>query len=141
MSDRLPVISHFTQLATYQLAADLRRGVFETSKRWPLTERYSLTSQIRRSSRGVGAAIAEAWAKRRFPRHFVAKLTDALGEAQETLVWLDVAKECGYLPENAYVELSVCTRRVCSGLVRMVRRPDQWCIPLSGRFAGRGSQG
>lgn len=78
----------------------------------------------------VGAAIADAWAKRRLPRHFVAKLSDALGEAQETIVWLDVASECGYLKEPEHGQLAVTARRTRSGLVRMMQRPEQWCIPL-----------
>jgi four helix bundle protein len=68
-------------------------------KQWPKTESYSLTDQVRRSSRSIGANLSEAWAKRRYPAHFLSKLTDADGELQETLHWLATACACEYLSE------------------------------------------
>ena len=82
------------ELATYKTAFELQQRIFEVSKSWPREESYSLTDQIRRSSRSIGANIAESWAKRRYPAHFKSKLTDADGELQETLHWLDHHRRC-----------------------------------------------
>jgi four helix bundle protein len=77
----------------------LAKAVFEASKTFPREEAYSLTDQGRRASRSIGAQIAEAWAKRRYARHFASKLTDADGEQLETQHWLIMAFDCGYLSE------------------------------------------
>jgi four helix bundle protein len=92
-------VESFAELATYQEACKLDYAIFKQTKTWPKEEMYSLTDQIRRSSRSVGANIAEAWAKRRYPAHFISKLTDADAELQETLHWLSRAKEYGYLDQ------------------------------------------
>jgi four helix bundle protein len=76
------------------------RRFFELSKSFPAEERFSLTDQGRRSSRSIGAQIAEAWAKRGYEKHFVSKLTDADGEQQETQHWVDAALDCGYLTQR-----------------------------------------
>src|ERR1700726_3509688 len=91
---------NFKELVAYQAAFDLSRRVFELSKAFPEEEKFSLTSQIRRSSRSIGAQIAEAWAKRKYERHFVSKLTDADGEQMETQHWTRVAFSCRYLDES-----------------------------------------
>lgn len=92
----------FRELVVYQKARAVAGDVFRLSAGFPPEERYSLTSQSRGSSRSVGAQIAEAWAKRRYPKHFVTKLTDADGEQLETQHWMEVAVDCGYLePEKA----------------------------------------
>jgi four helix bundle protein len=75
----------FRDLDVYKAAFKLQQLVFQASRKWPAEERYSLTDQIRRSSRSIGANLAEAWSKRRYPAHFLSKLTDADGEFQETL--------------------------------------------------------
>ena len=108
-------ITQYRELRVYQSAAELRRGVFEHSKRWPKEERYALTDQVRRSSRSIGANISEAWAKRRYERHFVSKLTDALAEAEETTVWLDVAEECEYIAPDQHQAMSVLCRQIIGG--------------------------
>jgi four helix bundle protein len=82
-------ISSFRDLNVYQKAFKLQKDIFELTKEFPAEERYSLTDQIRRSSRSIGANIAEAWQKRLYPAHFVSKLTDADGEQAETQHWLD----------------------------------------------------
>lgn len=87
----------FRDLVVYQKARSIAKEVFEVSKRFPAEERYSLTDQVRRSSRSIGAQIAEAWGKRRYEKHFVNKLTDADGEQYETQHWIEVAVDCGYL--------------------------------------------
>lgn len=90
----------FRDLEVYQESFRFQQAVFEISKQFPAEERYSLTDQIRRSSRSIGANIAESWAKRRYPAHFLSKLTDADGELQETFHWLSSAVACGYLSES-----------------------------------------
>lgn len=95
----------FNELVVYQKAAAVAERVFEYSKGFPADERYSLTDQIRRSSRSVGAQIAEAWGKRRYQRHFVSKLTDADAEQLETQHWISVAASCGYLEREVESEL------------------------------------
>ena len=95
-------ISSFSDLRAYQQARELAAEIYATSRLWPKDEIYSLTSQIRRSSRAVGASLAEAWAKRRYPAHFLSKLTDSDAELQETCHWIETAAECGPLgPEDA----------------------------------------
>jgi four helix bundle protein len=89
----------FRELEVYQEVFQFQQEVFHISKRFPAEERYSLTDQIRRSSRSIGANLAEAWAKRRYPAHFLSKLTDSDGELQETFHWLSSAAACGYLSE------------------------------------------
>src|SRR5262245_59419725 len=87
----------FQDLAVYRKARLLAREVFLVSKQFPREEAFSLTDQLRRASRSIGGQIAEAWAKRRYPKHFVSKLTDADGEQLETQHWLTEAYDCGYL--------------------------------------------
>jgi four helix bundle protein len=89
----------FRDLEVYVESFRFQQEIFKISKRWPAEERYALTDQIRRSSRSVGANIAESWAKRRYPAHFLSKLTDADGELQETFHWVHSAAACAYLNE------------------------------------------
>jgi four helix bundle protein len=90
----------FRDLLVYKQAFIVSRKIFDLSKGFPEEEKYALTSQIRRASRSIGANITEAWAKRRYERHFVSKLTDADGEQMETQHWTRVAFSCGYLDES-----------------------------------------
>lgn len=99
------------------------------SKEWPEVERYALTDQIRRSSRSVNANIAEAWRKRRYPDHFVSKLSDADAEAAETQSWLDFALDHGYITRNEYNELDDRYDKVQGSLISMMNDSDQWCSP------------
>jgi four helix bundle protein len=97
-----PYAKGFRDLIVYQKARSVAKQVFEITKAFPREEQYSLTDQARRSSRSIGAQIAEAWAKRRYPNHFIAKLSDADGEQNETQHWIETAADCGYLkPERA----------------------------------------
>lgn len=105
-------VTSFEQLEVYQRACDLDLAVFIASKRWPKEETYSLTDQVRRSSRSVGANVAEAWGKRRYPAHFTSKLTDADGELQETRHWLLRARAYGYMPEAEFAELTAIADEV-----------------------------
>jgi four helix bundle protein len=102
-------ISSFRDLRVYKLAFEVQQEIFETSKRFPVEERYALTNQIRRASRSIGANLAEAWQKRRYVAHFVSKLTDADGEQAETQHWLDPATACNYFSEQDAL-LAKCAR-------------------------------
>jgi len=100
------VLDH-SDLELYKIAFQAAMDIFHLSKKWPIEERYSLTDQIRRSSRSVCGNIAEAWRKRRYSAHFVSKLSDSDTEAAETIVWLEFACECGYLNKTEYEELLI----------------------------------
>ncbi len=98
-------IRHFRELEVYRLARESAMRIYEASKSFPSGEKYSLTDQIRRSSRSVCTNIAEGWRKRRYPNVFVSKLTDADAEGAETRVWLEFAFRCGYLEQGFAQEL------------------------------------
>jgi four helix bundle protein len=98
--ERLPFARSYRDLVVYRRQRELAQAVFAASKGFPAEEKYSLTDQVRRSSRSIGAQIAEAWAKRRYPKHFVAKLTDANGEREETHHWIATAHDCAYLDDT-----------------------------------------
>lgn len=119
-------IQSFDELDVYRLAFDLQQEVFELSKRFPKDERYSLTDQIRRSSRSIGANIAEAWRKRRYPAHFTSKLTDSDGENAETQHWLCPAEACGYLERATCDALLKKSRLIGSKLGRMIADAEKW---------------
>ena len=89
----------FKSLKVYCLAYELAMMIYNISKNFPKEEKYSLTDQIRRSSRSVCANIAESYRKRRYPKHFTSKITDADSEASETIVWIDFAKDCEYIDD------------------------------------------
>jgi four helix bundle protein len=110
----------FRDLIVYQKSRELAKQVFKLSIAFPRDEIYSLTSQIRRSSSSVGAQIAEAWAKRRYEKHFISKLTDADGEQMETQHWLESAVDFGYLSnEQINTALERCTEigRLLGGII------------------------
>jgi len=102
--------------------------IYELSFGFPVEERYSLTSQIRRSSRSVCANLAEGWQKRRYERAFVAKLLDAAGEADETRVWIDFAGRCELLEPEEVEVLDATYKSILGRLIRMVTRPQDWRI-------------
>lgn len=119
-------ITSHKDLRVYQRSFDLGMQIFELTKHFPADEKYSLSDQIRRSSRSVSGNIAEAWRKRRYPKSFVAKLSDAEGEAAETQVWLDYALACGYLDETIHNNLINEYDQLLGMLVTMILNPDQW---------------
>jgi four helix bundle protein len=121
-------IWHFRELEVYQLAMVAAMKLFELSKSFPLEERYSLTDQVRRSSRSVCANIAEAWRKRRYPNAFVSKLSDAEAEAAETQVWIEFALKCGYLASDQADELDGLYENIQGKVVNMLTHPEQWSI-------------
>jgi four helix bundle protein len=100
--------------------------VFELSKKFPVEERYSLTDQIRRSSRSVSGNIAEAWRKRRYSKSFIAKLTDSEGEAAETQVWLDYALACKYIDTKIHQLIYDKYDHIISMIVTMIINPGKW---------------
>ena len=111
METQLGYVTHFKDLAVYRRQRELANEVFALTKQFPAEERYSLTDQLRRASRSIGAQIAEAWAKRLYPKHFVSKLSDADGEQMETQHWLIEANDCGYIDEaNAKQLLDLCSQ-------------------------------
>jgi four helix bundle protein len=120
-------INSFRDLIVYQKAYKLAMTIFEISKDFPKEEKYSLTDQIRRSSRSVTSNIAEAWARKRYIKYFVNKLTDSLGEEYETEVWLDYSRDCKYIPINTYTDIMVDYDQVRKILISMIANPDKWC--------------
>ncbi len=121
-------ISSYKELRVYQKAMNAAMRIFELTKHFPIEERYSLTDQIRRASRSVCANIGEAWRKRRYQAHFVSKLCDSEGEAEETRVWLELSWRCGYMSKSEASELDTEYDQIIGQLVRMIDRPDQWVI-------------
>ena|ERR1035437_282612 len=102
-------VKSFRDLEVYKLAREVSKDIYILSKSFPVEEKYSLTDQIRRSSRSVGAQIAEAWGKRKYEHHFISKLTDADSEQLETQHWLEVSEECFYInSETSYSLLQKC---------------------------------
>lgn len=123
----LPYAKNFRDLLAYQKARALSLELFKLTRSFPKEETYSLTDQVRRSSRSVGAQIAEAWALRRYEKHFISKLTDADGEQHETQHWIETAADCGYMDRNlANVLLDRCTEigRMING---MILKSDVFC--------------
>ena len=116
----------YRDLKVYQMAYQLALEVHNVTKSFPKEEKYSLTDQIRRSSRSVPANLAEAWKKRRYEKAFISKLIDCAGEAGETEVWLDFAKDFGYLNESKHKELMNKYDEVNRMLFSMVKKANKF---------------
>jgi len=117
----------FRDLEVYKVSRQLSRDIFEISKKFPREEMYSLTDQVRRSSRSVEAQIAESWAKRKYEKHFISKLTDADGEQLETQHWIETALDCTYIPkETADNLLSQCFS-IGKMLFSMIDKSEKFC--------------
>ena len=114
------------ELKVFQLSFNAGMEIFNLSKSFPKEEKYSLTDQIRRSSRSVSGNIAEAFRKRRYPKSFVVKLSDAEGEAAETQVWVDYALECKYLKKETHEALNDKYDYIIAMIIRMTARPENW---------------
>jgi four helix bundle protein len=121
-------IRHFRELDVYKLSLAAGIKIFEIKKKFPVEEKYSLTDQVRRSSRSVCTNIAEGWRKRRYPAAFVSKLSDAEAEAAETEVWLEFALRCGYINDLVFQDLDQQYEHILGKLVNMIIHPDQWTI-------------
>ncbi len=120
----LKYVASFRELEVYRRQRTLSKNVFVLSKRFPKEEQYSLTDQIRRSARSIGAQIAEAWAKRLYPKHFVSKLTDADGEQAETQHWVAEAQDCGYLSDDDAARLLGWCEEIGRMLGSMIRKAE-----------------
>jgi four helix bundle protein len=116
----------FRELLAYQKAFHLSIEIFKISKSFPTEEKYSLTDQIRRSSRSVCANIAESYRKRRYVAHYISKLTDSDGENSETNVWLEFAFKCDYIPKETYLDLSDKTIEIGKLINYMINNPDKF---------------
>ena len=116
------------ELEVYQMAFGAAMRLFELSKGFPREETYSLTDQVRRSSRSVCANLGEAWRRRRYQAAFVSKLNDAEAEATETQVWLEFAVKCGYLEATVGRELYTTYDHILGKLVTMIRHPEHWLL-------------
>jgi len=124
-------VKNHRELVAYQKAFELQQAVFETSKSFPREEMYSLTDQGRRSSRSIGANIAEAWRKRRYEAHFVSKLTDSDGENAETQHWLDTALACQYVEQARHAELLSLSEEVGKLIGSMIQSAAKWCATVN----------
>ena len=116
----------FRKLKAYQKGFDLAMEIFELSKSFPKEEIYSLTDQIRRSSRSVCINLAESYRKRIYPKHFISKLTDADSENAETLGWLEFSKACGYITDLKKDELENKNREVGKLINFMINNPGKF---------------
>ena len=120
----------YKDLKVYQLAYKLAMEIFNITKTFPGEEKFSLTDQIRRSSRSIPANISEAWKKRSYQKMFVSKIVDAAGETGETEVWLDIAKDTGYIFVEEHKELADGYDEVNRMLYGMAEKPDKFCPKL-----------
>ncbi len=126
---RRQVVRRHTDLEVYKLSFDLAMRLFQVSKAFPPEERYSLTDQMRRSSRSVCANLAEAWRKRRYEAAFISKLGDSEAEAAETQTWIQFATECKYLDRKLAREIYLEYDAVLGKLVLMITRAKDWILP------------
>lgn len=120
-------VKSFRDLEVYKLSRELASSIFEITKRFPNEEKFSLTDQVRRSSRSIGAQIAEAWAKRRYMKHFVSKLTDADGEQQETQHWIEIACDCEYLNKDEAEQLISKYQTLGKMIGTMISKASSFC--------------
>ena len=121
-------IRKHTELEVYKKAQNAAMNVFRTSKSFPKEEMYSLTDQIRRSSRSVCANLAEAWRKRRYEAAFIAKVSDAESEAAETQVWIEFAVKCEYLERKQGTPMYQTYDEILSMIVAMIHDPKSWLL-------------
>lgn len=123
----MALIRSFRDMKVYQRSRAEAQGIFNLSQCFPRDERFSLTDQIRRSSRAVNSMIAEAWVYRRYPASFVSKLTDALAEATETQSWLDDALDCGYITPEQHRDHDAAWQSVGGMLNNTIEKADDFC--------------
>lgn len=121
-------IRSYRDLRVYESSMNSAMKIFEITKNFPVEEKYSMVDQMRRSSRSVCANLAEAWRKRRYPAHFVSKLSDSESEAEETRVWLEFAFRCSYISEETFNELDTSYDLIIGQLVKMISEPQKWTI-------------
>ncbi|PSB49430.1 four helix bundle protein [Chamaesiphon polymorphus] len=122
------LVKTYRELEVFQTAFDVAMEIFEISKKFPMEERYSLTDQIRRSSRSVCANLGEAWRKRRYQAAFIAKLSDCQAEATETQIWIEFAVKCQYLEVEIGRRWYKTYDRILGKLVNMVKTASTWIV-------------
>jgi four helix bundle protein len=127
------LIKTHRDLEVYQVSFNIAMQIFQKSKSFPIEERYSLTDQVRRSSRSVCANLAEAWRKRRYEGSFISKLSDAEAEAAETQVWLEFAVQCGYLDSETGQELLFSYENIIGKIISLINNPQPWLLPSAKR--------
>jgi len=130
----MKLIRYHWELDVYKLSVEAAMEIFELSKQFTKEETYSLTDQIRRSSRSVSGQIAEAWRRRKYENVFLNKLNEAEGEAAETQVWLEYAVRCGYMTRKDGLALHRKYNRVIGKLVTMGNNPEAWILKKSKRL-------
>jgi len=123
----MALIKNFRELNVYQAARTETQKIYQRSRSFPPEEKYSLTDQIRRSSRAVKAMVAEAWARRRYRAVFVNKIDEALGEANETQSWLDDCLDCGYISPEEFKQMDSAWQGIGAMLNKMIIRADDFC--------------
>src|SRR5258706_16092260 len=129
----MKLIRHHWELEVYKLSVEAAMDIFRASKKWPKEEMYSLTDQIRRSSRSVSGQIAEAWRRRKYENVFVNKLNESEGEAAETQVWFEYAVRCGYISAKEGRALHRLYDNILGKLVNMGNNPEAWILRKSAR--------
>ncbi len=122
----MSMVKGYRELIVYQKAYKLAMEIFEITRSFPREEKYSLTDQIRRSSRSVTSNLAEAWARKQYIKSFINKLTDSLGEEYETEVWLDYSRDCGYISLSTHSDLMNKSDEVRKMLLSMINHPEKW---------------
>ena len=123
----MALLNSFRDLDVYKLAREQSRLIFKITQSFPKEEKFSLTDQIRRSSRAVNAMLAEAWARRPYVAAFANKVDEALGEAMETQAWLDHSLDCNYITPAQHRELDAAWQNIGGKLHRMMERAESFC--------------
>jgi four helix bundle protein len=123
----MALIKNFRELNVYKAARIETQKIYLRSRNFPPEERYSLTDQIRRSSRAVKAMLAEAWARRQYRAVFINKIDEALGEATETQSWLDDCLDCGYISADEFKQMDDSWQGIGAMLNKMIARADDFC--------------
>ena len=121
-------INSHRELEVYKMALEGTMKIFEITKTFPKSELYSLTDQIRRSSRSVCANLAEAFRKRKYPKHFISKLNDVQGEAAETQVWIEIAMQCEFIGPQLAKQLDEHYEKILKKTTQMTLHPESWSI-------------
>lgn len=133
ISLEMAFVKNYEDLKVYQASVELATDIFELTKRFPKEERYSLTDQIRRSSRSIGSQIAESWGKRYYEKHFISKLSDAMAESNETKHWVRMAEQSAYLSLETGNELVSKCESINSMLYSMMCKADLFTLKLPTR--------
>ena len=132
-SPKKKLITRHQDLEVYRKAFEAAMRIFEVSRSFPREETFSLTDQVRRSSRSVCANLSEAWRKRRYQAAFISKLNDAEGEAAETQTWIEFAVRCEYIDRETAKDLYITYDEILAMIVSMINRPDTWVLPSGQR--------